>query len=112
MFYEGCDLPPERRGVLLAQIDLVLCAAQPESHRLISRASIKIVFQCDGDLLCHPGLPWLRSGISPYKINCQDAVTAHRQLPATSVVAVAQRQSARARRGIAGIGGTGPARIF
>jgi hypothetical protein len=45
---EGCDLPPERRGVLLAQIDLVLCAAQPESQRLIGRAAVKIVFQCDG----------------------------------------------------------------
>jgi hypothetical protein len=54
---ERRELPTERRGVLSAQIDLVLGAAQPEPHRLIRRASIKVVFQRDGYLLCHPGLP-------------------------------------------------------
>jgi hypothetical protein len=41
---EGRELPAERGGVLGAQIDLVLGAAQPEPHRLIRRAAIKIVF--------------------------------------------------------------------
>src|SRR6266496_1642758 len=53
---EGRELPPERGGVLGAQIDLVLCAAQPEPHRLIRRAAIQIVFEHDGYLRCHPGL--------------------------------------------------------
>jgi hypothetical protein len=41
---ERRKLLPERPGVLLAQIDLVLGAAQPEPHRLLRRAPIKIVF--------------------------------------------------------------------
>jgi hypothetical protein len=41
---EGCDLLPERPGVLLIQIDLVLRAAEPEPDRLIGRASVKIIF--------------------------------------------------------------------
>jgi hypothetical protein len=41
---ERCELPAERGGVAGAQVDLVLRAADPEPHRLIRRASIKIVF--------------------------------------------------------------------
>jgi hypothetical protein len=35
---------PERPGVLLVQIDLVLRAPEPEPHRLSGRASVEIVF--------------------------------------------------------------------
>jgi len=48
-----CPLP----GVLLAQIDLIVRAVDPEPHRLIGRAAVKIVFERDGYLLCHLGLP-------------------------------------------------------
>jgi hypothetical protein len=41
---EGCEFLPERPGVLLIQVDLVLCAAEPEPHRLGGRASVKIIF--------------------------------------------------------------------
>jgi hypothetical protein len=44
MVDEGCQPPPERPGVLLAQIDLILGAADRESHCLIRRTAIKIVF--------------------------------------------------------------------
>jgi hypothetical protein len=41
---EGCEFLPERPGVLLIQIDLVLRATEAELHRLVGRASIKIIF--------------------------------------------------------------------
>src|SRR6266516_1515443 len=41
---EGCQLLAERPGILLVQIDLVLRATDRESHRLLRRATIKIVF--------------------------------------------------------------------
>jgi hypothetical protein len=44
MVDEGCQSPAECPGVLLAQIDLILGAADRESHCLIRRATIKIVF--------------------------------------------------------------------
>src|SRR6185312_4362400 len=53
---EGCELPAERPGVLPAQVDLVDHAVQPEPHRLVGRAPVKIVFQHDGYLSRHPGL--------------------------------------------------------
>jgi hypothetical protein len=70
MFDERCELPTERCGVLLAQIDLVFGTAQPEPHSLCRRASIKIVLERDGYLLCHPGLPDCDRLSAPYKINC------------------------------------------
>src|SRR5262249_58061188 len=54
---ERCQLPAERGGMGGAQVDLVTGAADGESHCLIGRASVKIVFECDGCLLCHPRLP-------------------------------------------------------
>jgi hypothetical protein len=54
---EGLELAAERLGVLLAQVDLVRRAVEGEPHRLIRGAAIKIVFQNDGYLLRHPGLP-------------------------------------------------------
>src|SRR6266487_178393 len=56
MVDEGRELAAERRGVLPAQIDLILRAVQAESHRRIRPAPINIVFERDGGLLCHPGL--------------------------------------------------------
>jgi hypothetical protein len=41
---EGCEFLPERPGVRLIQIDLVLRATEAEPHGLIGRASVKIVF--------------------------------------------------------------------
>src|SRR5215470_12489954 len=66
---EGRELPAERVGVLGAQVDLIVGAAEPEPHRLIRRASVKVVFQCDGNLLGHPGLPCCDRLAAPYKIN-------------------------------------------
>jgi hypothetical protein len=54
---ERCELPAERRRVAGAQVDLVGRAADGEPHRLIRRAASKIVFQRDGYLLRHRGLP-------------------------------------------------------
>src|SRR5215472_7975962 len=73
---EQSDLPAERRGVLLAQIDLVLRAVQPEPHRLRRRAPIKIVFQRDRYLLRHRGLPECDRLPAPYKINRHAAAAA------------------------------------
>src|SRR5690349_1381646 len=56
MLDERCELAAQRRSVLLAQIDLILGAIDPESHRFIGRALIKIILEFDGYLLCHPGL--------------------------------------------------------
>ena len=56
MIDERCELAAERRGVLLAQIDLILGAIDPEAHRLVCRAPIKIILEFDGYLLCHHGL--------------------------------------------------------
>jgi hypothetical protein len=41
---EGREFLPERPGVLLTQIDLVLHTAEPEPHRLTGRASVKVIF--------------------------------------------------------------------
>ena len=57
VFDKGRDLLAERPGVLGAQLDLVAGAAEPEAHCLIRRAPIQVVLKCDGNLLCHPGLP-------------------------------------------------------
>jgi hypothetical protein len=61
MLDERRELSAERIGVLGAQIDLIVGAAEPEPHRLIRRASIKVVFQRDGNLLCHPRPPLPRA---------------------------------------------------
>jgi len=50
MFDVGRDLPAERAGILLIEIDLVVRAAQPEPQRLVCWASIKVVFEFDSDL--------------------------------------------------------------
>jgi len=57
MLDERCELAAQRRSVLLAQIDLILGVIDPESHRFIGRATIEIILEFDGYLLCHPGLP-------------------------------------------------------
>jgi hypothetical protein len=73
---EGRQSPAERSGVLGAQVDLVLGAAEPESHRHIRRAAIKVVFERDGYLLCHPGLPCRRSVSCTVQDQRYSAVTA------------------------------------
>src|SRR5215472_2966566 len=82
MFDEGRELPAERPGVLLIQIDLVLRAAQPEPHRLVCRTSVKIVFKRDSYPRCHPDLPDLRRAICTVQTKCHAAITAMRQPPA------------------------------
>jgi hypothetical protein len=44
IFDKRFELLTERCGVLFTQFDLVLRAVDPESHRLIRRASIEIVY--------------------------------------------------------------------
>jgi hypothetical protein len=58
------------RGVLFVQIDLVGRAADGEPQCLVGRPAIKIVFERDGDLCCHPGLLDGAGPRAPYKINC------------------------------------------
>jgi hypothetical protein len=43
--------------VLLAQVDLVRRAVDPEPHRLVGRAAVKIVHKRDNCLSCHPKTP-------------------------------------------------------
>jgi hypothetical protein len=45
------------RRVLAAQVDLVLRAVDPEPHRLVRRAAVKIVHKRDNCLSCHPKPP-------------------------------------------------------
>jgi len=92
MVDEWCELPPERRGVLGAQVDLVLGPADGEPHRLIRRAAIEIVFERDGYLLSRPRLLDCDRLFAPYKINCADPVTA--TLPAASYCNPAHLQAA------------------
>jgi hypothetical protein len=54
------ELLPQRGGVLGAQIDLVVGAADGEPYRLGRRATIKIIFQCDGHSLRHVILPYCK----------------------------------------------------
>ena len=76
MLDEGRELAAERGGVLSAQIDLVVGAANSEPDRLIRRPSVKIVFQHDGYLLCHLRLPGCDRLPARYKINCRGAAAA------------------------------------
>src|SRR6478672_8920370 len=67
---ERCELAAQRRGVLGAQIDLIFRAIYPKPHRLICWAPIKIIFELDGYLLCHPRLLAALGLPAPCKINC------------------------------------------
>jgi len=70
---EGRQLFAERPGVLLIQVDLVGRAADREPHCLVGRAALKIVFERDGYLRRHPGLPLIVL-FARYKINCHAVV--------------------------------------
>jgi len=54
---EWRELPAERGGVLLAQVDLVIHAAEPETHGLRGRSAAQVIFQGDSYPLGHPYLP-------------------------------------------------------
>ena len=83
---KGASLRPNAVA-FLAQVDLILSAADPEPDRLIRRP-IKIVFQSDGYLLCHSRLPGCDRLSAPDKINCHAAaITAP---PALSRLAAGQ----------------------
>jgi hypothetical protein len=68
---KGASLRPNVVA-FLAQVDLILSAADPEPDRLIRRP-IKIVFQSDGYLLCDSRLPGCDRLSTPDKINCHAA---------------------------------------
>jgi hypothetical protein len=51
---ERRELGAEGAGVLLAQVDFVRAAVEPEPHRLVGKAAVQIVLQRDGHLLSHP----------------------------------------------------------
>jgi hypothetical protein len=51
VFDVGGELPAESSGILCAQVDLVVGAADPEPHCFICRAALEIVFQEDGYLV-------------------------------------------------------------
>src|SRR5215471_338498 len=60
MLDEGGQVLAERPGILLAQVDLVLRAADGEPHGLVSRAALQIVFERDCYLRCHSPSSLLR----------------------------------------------------
>src|SRR5215467_7209637 len=70
MLDERRDLLAERGGVLLAQVDLIVRAAEGEPHGLIRRAAIQVVFQRHGYSLGHLGLPTPRLMFAPYSGEC------------------------------------------
>jgi hypothetical protein len=51
------ELPVELGGILGAQIDFVLRAAEPELQGLIGGASVQVIFQDDRNPCCHRDLP-------------------------------------------------------
>jgi hypothetical protein len=69
VFDVGRDLPAEPAGILLAEVDLVFGAAQPEPQRLLRWTSIKVVFEFNNDPLRHPGLHDCDGLSAPYKIS-------------------------------------------
>jgi hypothetical protein len=69
MIDERCELLAERRGVLLAQIDLILGAIDPKSPVSPAGPPIKIILELDGHLLRHPSFP-ATLGDTCTKINC------------------------------------------
>jgi len=71
----GRDLPAEPAGILLAEVDLVVGAAEPEPQRLIRWAAIKVVFEFDSDPLRHHGLHGYGELSAPYKINRHPVIT-------------------------------------
>src|SRR5262249_15720654 len=77
MVDEGGEVPAERPGVLLGQVDLVARPVQPEPHRLLGRASVEIVCQRDGYLRCHPGLPAANGATSTVPATCNAMITAN-----------------------------------
>src|SRR5579859_1004786 len=54
---ERHELLTERGGVLLAQVNLIVAAAEGEPYRFGGRAAVKVVFQRDGYSLGHLTLP-------------------------------------------------------
>jgi hypothetical protein len=81
MFDVGRDLPAELAGILLAEVDLVFGAAEPEPQRLIRWASIKVIFEFDSDPLCHRGLHDCDGLSAPYKINRDGVIIASPRPP-------------------------------
>jgi hypothetical protein len=65
MFDERRQLLAQPRGVLLAEVDLVLHAAYPEMQGLVGRAAIKIVLKYHDGLSCHPNPPMSAMGRLP-----------------------------------------------
>jgi hypothetical protein len=62
--------------VLLAEVDLVFRAAEPEPQRFVCWASIKVVFEFDTYPLRHHGLRDRDELSAPYKINRHPVTTA------------------------------------
>ncbi len=58
---ERCELAAERRGVLGAQIDLILGAIHPEPHRLVCRAPSRSSWSSTV-IFCAIAASWLRWG--------------------------------------------------
>jgi hypothetical protein len=61
MIDERGERAAQRRGVLLAQIDLILGAIHPEPHRLVCWAPIKIILEFEV-IFCAIPASWLRWG--------------------------------------------------
>ena len=57
VLHEGSDPLTKLRRVRIAQVNLILSSADPKPHGLIRRAAIQIIFQGNGDPLCHAPSP-------------------------------------------------------
>jgi hypothetical protein len=69
MFDVGRDLPPELAGVLLAEVDLVVGAAEPNRSIWSAGPPSRVVFEFNGDALRHRGLRACDGLSAPYKIS-------------------------------------------
>jgi hypothetical protein len=63
---ERRELRAEGARIRGAQVDLIVCAVDPEPHRLIGQAAVQVVFQRDGHLLSH--LPPPAPAIATYRL--------------------------------------------
>src|SRR5262249_61224371 len=59
VFDERCELCAECARVLAAQVDLIIRALEAESHGLVGRAAIQVVFQRHAHFPGHLDLPYL-----------------------------------------------------
>src|SRR5215467_2913940 len=66
MAHEGSELLTESQGMLVAQIDLIVSAVEPESQGFIGMTAVNIVSQLDAYLLSHLLPPTLTTAVAHF----------------------------------------------